>query len=547
MIRPGIAALALVGMFIANALEPSETCAQRLKDGKGPNFLVIVADDLGFSDLGCYGGEIETPNLDALAAGGLKYSCFYNTARCWPTRAAILTGYYPQQVRRDSMPGFIEGYGGGGKRPQWASLVPATLKQRGYRSYHSGKWHLDGDPLKNGFDQSDQVSRGPGFFESIRREHRDPKFFQTTAIADHAIECLKEHASRFSEQPFFHYLAFYAPHFPLQAQPVDIQKYSGRYAEGWDQLRRERFNRQSDLGLQLTLFSEAQRSIGPPYAFPDQLEILGAGEVTLPLEWRTLDAEQRAFQAAKMEIHAAMVDRMDQDIGRVLAQIRSMGAMENTFICFLSDNGASAELMVRGDGHDPSAPLGSASTYLCLGPGYSSAANTPFRRHKTWVHEGGISTPLIVHWPEGIEDSGQMRGNLAHVIDLAPTIFDLADVDPIAAQRRPPLPGTSLVPSFAAPKTDLHDELWFFHEGNRALRTRDWKIVHADSGRPFPWTRSDAARNEGKSPSQWALYDMRNDRAESKDLSGTHSSLVQEMENRWWQIRDQFSRDSQGD
>ncbi|MEM6692749.1 MAG: sulfatase-like hydrolase/transferase, partial [Planctomycetota bacterium] len=336
-----------------------------------PNFLVIIADDMGFSDAGCYGSEIATPNLDTLAANGLRFTQFYNTARCWPTRAALMTGYYPQQVHRDDMPGAPKSFGGGGKRPKWARTLAERLKPAGYRTYHSGKWHIDGQPMKNGFDRSNETSRGPGFFDSIKREDRDPNYYRTIHTADHAIECLTEHAAEHFEKPFFHYVAFHAPHFPLHALPEDIERYRDRYLEGWDELRKQRHARQRELGLQLADVSPMETNVGPPYAFPDQVALLGDGEVNRPLPWDSLSKEQQRFQATKMTIHAAMIDRMDREIGRVLEQLKSMSAFENTFICFLSDNGASAEMMVRGDGHDPLAPAGSAATYLCLGPGFS--------------------------------------------------------------------------------------------------------------------------------------------------------------------------------
>lgn len=394
-----------------------------------PNFLVIIADDMGFSDAGCYGGEITTPNLDALAEGGLRFTQFYNTSRCWPTRAALLTGYYPQQVRRDGMPGAPPNFGGAGKRPAWAQTIAQHLRPTGYRTYHSGKWHIDGKPTENGFDLSNEISR--------------------------------------------------APHFPLHALPEDIAKYQDHYTEGWDVLRTQRHQRQRSLGLDVANLSPLEPEVGPPYAFPDQIAMLGPGEVNRPLPWQQLTEQQQRFQAKKMAIHAAMVDRMDREIGRVLDQLRNMNAMDNTFICFLSDNGASAEMMVRGDGHDPAAAPGSAETYLCLGPGFSSAANTPFRRHKTWVHEGGISTPFIVHWPNGIKAKNEFRSTIAHVVDIAPTVLDLAGEKPDMAAA-PPISGTSLRPALAEDGVTLHDELWFYHKGNRALRQGAWKIIDSN-------------------------------------------------------------------
>jgi arylsulfatase len=507
-----------------------------------PNFLVIIADDMGYADVGCYGGEIATPNLDGLAAGGLRFTQFYNTARCWPTRSALLTGYYPQQIRKDAMPGAPRGFGGRGKRPAWAQTIAEYLRPAGYRNYHSGKWHVDGKPTANGFDLSDDATRGPGFFDSIKRENRDPNFYRTTATADHAIECLQGHAADYSQRPFFQYVAFHAPHFPLHALPEDIERYRDRYLPGWDVLRAERHSRQRTLGITSAELSPLEDNVGPPYAFPDQIALLGPGELNRPFPWKELTEEQQRFQATKMAIHAAMIDRMDREIGRIIEQLRLMKAMENTLILFLSDNGASSEIMVRGEGHDPSAPAGSAATYLCLGPGFSSAANTPFRRHKTWVHEGGISTPLIAHWPKGIASRNELRSTIAHVIDLAPTILDLAGVQRSDSDV-PAMSGKSLKSAFMSDGVALHDGLWFYHEGNRALRQGDWKIVHANASREFPWARSEAAAKETDEVN-WSLYNLAKDRAEQKDLAAVHPKRVQAMASRWTKIRDQFLRDA---
>ena len=501
-----------------------------------PNFVIIIADDMGFSDAGCYGGEIATPNLDGLAAGGLRFTQFYNTARCWPTRAALMTGYYPQQIRRDGMPGAPRNFGGRGKRPKWARTIADHLQPAGYRTYHSGKWHIDGTPTSHGFDLSDQTSRGPGFFESIKKKDRDPDYYQTIATAQHAIDCLKDHASKYPSQPFFQYIAFRAPHFPLHALPEDIDRYRDRYLSGWDDLRNERHEKQRELGLNVAALSPLEENVGPPYEFPDHIKQLGSGEINRPLPWNSLTEKQQRFQATKMAIHAAMIDRMDREIGRILQQVRTMNEFENTFICFLSDNGASAEIMVRGDGHDPSAPMGSASTYLCLGPGFSSAANTPFRRHKTWVHEGGTSTPFIVHWPIGIKAKNEFRSSVAHVIDIAPTVLELAGVE-TSIEGAPPMSGKSLKAAFLKEGVRVHDELWFYHEGNRALRQGDWKIIHSNASSSQGLRKSNA---ETKDEVNWSLFNLADDRAEQQDLSDSQPERAAAMANRWLQLRDRF-------
>jgi arylsulfatase A-like enzyme len=494
---------------------------------KRPNVIFILADDMGYSDLGCYGGEIDTPHLDTLARNGLRFTQFYNTARCWPTRAALLSGYYAQQIRRDALPG--AGGGAQGVRQEWARLLPDFLKPAGYRSYHSGKWHVDGEVLAAGFDRSFHVKNDGNYF-TARGNFIDDKpvtpaadesnYYVTTAIADHAIACLQDHAANHHDRPFFHYIAFIAPHFPLHARPRDISKYRDHYLDGWEAMREARFRRQLEMGLVDTTLSALEREVGPPYAFPDALEKLGSGEVNRPLPWIELTEEQRRFQATKMAIHAAMIDRMDQEIGRVIAQLRRMGAFDDTLVFFASDNGASAEIMVRHGGHDPHAPPGSAATYLCLGPGFSSACNTPFRRHKTWVHEGGISSPFIVHWPNGIHAKNELRHVPVHVIDFVPTVLELVGLQKPAAWNGapiPPAPGWSLVPALARDVLIARDTLWWLHEGHRAVRAGDWKLVAA-AGDP------------------WELYDLKADRAEQRNVAAEMPGKVQELE-RIWQER----------
>ena len=504
-----------------------------------PNILIVLADDLGFSDLGCYGGEIKTPHLDRLAAGGVRFSQFYNTGRCWPTRGSLLTGFYAQQIRRDKLPGIKSG--ARGERPAWARLVPETLRTLGYRTYHSGKWHVDGMPLENGFDRSYYLRDQGRFFNPKIHYLNDKKlppvetgteFYGTTAIADHAVKCLQDHANNHPKQPFFHYLAFTAPHFPLHGLPEDIARYETQYRRDWAEVRRERWERQKRVGLIRGGLSAVERNLGPPYAFPDAIKKLGPGEVNRPLAWGDLTPKQQDFQAMKMAIHAAMIDRLDRELGKVLNQIRKMDAWDSTLILFLSDNGASAEIMVRDDGHDPNAPAGSAATYLCLGPGWSTTCNTPFRRHKTWVHEGGIATPLIAHWPNEIKDHGQILHQPGHVVDLVPTLFEITGVKGHGAgeEHDPPMrPGRSMMSAMVDSTQIQPRELWWNHDGNRAIRSGNWKLVAAGEGAP------------------WELYDLANDRSEQKNLAAINTKLTQRLSGRWealqLQFIDQASRD----
>ena len=496
-----------------------------------PNILIILADDLGYSDIGCYGSEIATPNLDGLAKGGLRFTQFYNTARCWPTRAALMTGYYPQQIRMDPPQG---------RAPEWTRSLAQLLKPLGYRSYHSGKWHINGLPrtcADAGFDHSYRLEDHDRNFNPQNLLEDDRKlspvatnsgYYTATAFADHTIRCLKEHAEKYPHQPFFSYLAFTTPHFPLQAPPEDIARYRDKYLSGWDDIRAERYRQQKTLGIVTCDLSMPEPHIRAPSGKAGVEKEIDPGEIAFALPWKNLSDEQRRFQATKMAIHAAMVDRIDRESGRVLDQIKAMGAFENTIVIFLSDNGASAEILVRGDGHDPSAEPGSAGSFLCLGPGWSMASNTPFRRHKIWVHEGGISTPLVVHWPKGISARGELRHDVGHVIDLVPTLMEVAGV----AAHEPPagaplLPGRSLVPAFARNGAVKRDFLFWHHQGNRALRMGDWKIVSA---------HDDADK--------WCLYNLAKDRAESNDLATTQADRLNQLATRWQELENRYRREA---
>ncbi len=496
-----------------------------------PNVLFILADDMGFSEAGCYGGEIATPNLDRLAANGVRFTQFYNTARCWPTRSALLTGYYPQQIRMDPPRGRL---------PEWTRMLPQYLKPLGYRSYHSGKWHVNGAPrplANGGFDRSYRLEdHDHNFYPSnhwlddvrLPPVPKGSNYYTTVAFADFMIQCLKEHAEKFSGQPFFGYLAFTVPHFPLQAPPEDIARYRDKYLAGWDAVRDQRHARQLKMGLVNCPLSEREPSAVPHWNLTEEKlrEQINTNEVAHAVLWSELSDAQKRFQATKMAIHAAMIDRMDREIGRVLDQLKAMGALENTVIMFASDNGASAEFLNRGDKHDPSAELGSGGSFLCLGPGWSTVGNTPFRLHKSWVHEGGIATPLIVQWPAGIAAKGEMRHAVGHVIDIVPTLLDLTGAQPERkwnGVEAPPLPGRSLLPAFAKDVPVPRDFLYFHHENNRALRVGDWKLV---SKRP--------------NTNDYALYDLSRDRSEQKNLAAQQPERVAAMARRWQEIETEF-------
>ncbi len=523
--------LALICILACVRTVPAQPPAA-VGEARKPNVVLILADDMGFSDLGCYGGEIDTPNLDRLAASGLRLTQMSNAARCWPTRAVLLTGYYAPQVNRDPA----------GDRPAWAVLLPSLLEAAGYRSYHSGKWHIDSKPVKSGFHRSYWLNDYDRFFtpkkhflddEPLPPVTPDENYYSTVNIAQHAIDFLAEHQREHDNQPFFLYLPFLSPHFPLHALPEDIARYKGRYDEGWDVIRNRRWERLRALGIVDAELPPRDPKFTPRYWKDQVLEEIGPGEVKHALAWDSLTDEQKRLQAAKMEIHAAMVDRMDREIGRVLEQVRSMNAMDDTLVIFLSDNGADATLMVRGDRHDQAADPGSAASFLCLGPGWATASNAPFRRHKIWVHEGGIATPCILAWPKGIPapaspaaagdaSTANLRRTPAHAIDIVPTILALASV--AAPQKwndhpRPPLPGRSLVPLFTADAPIERDELYWHHEGNRALRIGDFKLV-----------------SERENNGTWELYNLAADRTELHDLATAHPDRVRAMADRWQKL-----------
>lgn len=505
--------------------------------GERPNIVLIMADDLGFSDLGCYGGEIRTPHLDRLADEGLRFTQFYNCGRCWPTRSSLLTGYYPQQVNCD---------GARAAFPRWGYLLPHHLRQAGYRNYHSGKWHVPNVPTQiaaGGFDRSYHTGAYDDHFaaqnhflddEKLPPAGEEEDYYSTTAITDYAIRFLKEHQRDHSDSPFFLYTAFISPHFPLQAPEEKIEEYRERYLEGWEQLKRQRYQRQIDLGFEVGENSPFEYLVTAPWSWPEKwLRDTIPGELRTAKPWYQLTPQEKELQATKMAIHAAMIDCIDQNVGRILDQIKAMGEDHNTLVLFLSDNGASAEQIVRGNGHNPEAPLGSAASYLCLGPGFSTASNTPFRRHKYWTHEGGITTPFIAFWPVGIKDGGALRYSVGHVIDVVPTVLELAGVTPLKKKERfeaPPLPGKSLVPVFAKEKQQDR-ELWFSHGGNKALRQGKWKAVIS----------SDI---DGR----WQLYNMEEDRTELNNLADDfyrfgepawkkiNQNRLEKMKDRWEEL-----------
>lgn len=512
---------------------PMSSSLQGAASAPRPNIIVVLADDMGFSDAGCYGGEIPTPTLDALAQGGLRQTQMYSTSRCWPSRSCLMTGYYPQQVGRDPANGVF---------PKWARFTPQMLKLGGYRTYHAGKWHVPGKkPIGDAkFDHSYFLQDQNRFFntqEHYLDEERLPEpgrgsgFYATRMIADRAVDWLSDHGRRHANSPYFLYLAFTAPHFPLHALPDDIARQKGRYDKGWDAIRAERHARLRKMGIVNSPLPPQDPRYVPGWNLTDaeMREKIGPGEVSRVVPWQELTGPQREFQARKMEIHAAMISRMDTELARVLDQAKNAGDWENTLVVFLSDNGATAEIMIRGDLHDKDAAPGSAATHLCLGPGWSTAANTPFRLHKHWNHEGGVSSPAIWHWPKGIRARGELRRNQSHFVDMVPTMLELAGVETPKEHNgvaRPEFPGSSLVPLLSKDGTVAKQFIYFRHEGNRGLRKGNWKIVRAGEG------------------GEWEMYDLSEDRGEIKNLAKSMPDRLQEMTSEWERLDQQWASDN---
>jgi arylsulfatase A-like enzyme len=511
--------------FLLGAGGAAAASLLRAAPARKPNFLVILADDMGYSDARCYGGDIDTPNLDSMAAGGLRFTQAYSTARCGPSRSCLLTGQYAQQTASDVMTP--------GKIPAYTRFLPEYLKPLGYRAYHTGKWHMKHVTGEGGvgFDHSYTMLDELRFFtqkshllDGERLPTPDPSYYSTTAIADYGVRFLKEHAREHATDPFFLYAAFHAPHFPLQAPQEDIDKYEHAFSEGWDTARERKWQRMVRMGLINCSLAPLEPNMWTDWNTPDKELIakIGPGEVTRAVPWSTLTPEQKKLQRTKMAIHAAMISRMDLEIGKLLKQVEAMGALDDTVVLFLSDNGASSEQLIRGDGHDSSAPLGSARTHLGVGPGWASCSNAPFRLHKSWVNEGGIASPLIVKWPKGIKQKNQLRHDPCHFVDVLPTLVDLAGGKPVAPSG-PGLAGRSIAPALAKDGTVSRDFLYFNHNHNRAIRVGDWKLIATGDNGP------------------WELYNLSKDRSEQKNMAGTQTERASQLSTKWKAVDDDFT------
>jgi len=507
-------------LTIATALTMNVNAAQK------PNIILIMSDDMGFSDLGCYGGEIHTPNLDKLAQTGVRFTQFYNTARCCPTRASLMSGLYPHEAGighmtnspehpRDYDLGF-PGYRGFLNRN--SVTIAEVLKDAGYTTMMTGKWHLgmteeDQWPLQRGFDKYYGILAGAcNYFKpsgsrgitsgNEQLDINDPDYYTTDAFTGHAIEFIRDAETDHPEKPFFLYLAYNSPHWPLQAPKEDIDKYRGRYNDGWQALRLERYKRMIKMGI-----IDSTWDLSPQDS----------------RDWDSLSPEKKKEMELRREIYAAQVDRMDQNVGRLVEFLEQNKLMDNTVIVFIDDNGACAEGGELGGG--PVSQLETKEGYLLsYGRAWANASNTPFKRYKHWIHEGGISSPMIVHWPDGIKkkDEGTWIRQYGFLPDIMTTFVDLSGAKyptEYKGNKIHPMEGKSLVPLFEGKERPIHTEPIFWeHEGNKAVRLGSYKLVMA-------WN------NHG--PEKWELYDMEKDRTEMHDLSARMPEKVAEMKQMW--------------
>jgi arylsulfatase len=484
-----------------------------------PNIVVILVDDMGFSDLGCYGSEIPTPHLDALANNGLRFTQFYNTARCCPTRAALLTGLYSHQtgvghmVEDDNQPGYR------GRLNDRCRTVAELLKPAGYFTALSGKWHVGQNhgvtPTSRGFERSLNAAAGGFYFPEGKRaelfldgekiandDARLPKnWYSTDLWTTMGLRFIDEAIS--AKQPFYLHLCHNAPHFPLQAPAEDIARFRGTYQAGWEKLRQDRHAKQLKLGI-----------VDPAWPLTPRPNAIAA--------WDSLNqAEQDRFDQV-MAVYAATVARMDRAIGDLVAGLKQRGVFDQTLILFMSDNGGNAEAGPKG--RDVGDPTTAASDWFC-GESWAFLQNTPFRRYKHYNQEGGIATPLIAHWPAGITAKGQLRKQPGHVIDIVPTCLEVAGATyPTAVNGSAitPLEGRSLVPAFAD-QPIAREALFWEHEGNAAVRVGDLKLVRS-------------GRN-----GDWELYDLASDRTEQRNLAAERQADVTALAARWdaWAVRAQ--------
>jgi arylsulfatase len=462
----------------------------------------MMADDMGFSDLGCYGSEIATPNIDRLASGGLRFTQFYNTARCCPTRASLLTGLYPHQAGIGHMVADRGTPAYQGYLNDRCVTIAEAMREGGYTTMMSGKWHVGEQrphwPKDRGFDRYFGLISGSSSYFRVTEARplviedqvyrpKDDSFYMTDLFTDNAVKFLDENGR--GPKPFFLYTAFTSPHWPLHALPEDIARHRGKYRMGWDELRKRRHARMVELGIVDARWPLTPRDEDVP-------------------SWE--NAPDKDGWDLRMAVYAAQIDRMDQNVGRILRKLQEIGQAGNTLILFLADNGACAEVLDRGQ---KGALPGSPDSFTSYGVPWANASNTPFRLYKHWVHEGGIATPLIANWPGVIRQGGKLTGQVGHLVDVMATCVDVGGTPyPKTFKGNPitPMEGRSLRPVFEGRQRQGHPTLCWEHEGNRAVRQENWKLV-------------------SRHPEGWELYDVAADRTELKNLAASQPQKVKEM------------------
>lgn len=508
--------LASVGAAAATTIGPATVagCRTGPSSSRPPNIVVILVDDMGFSDVGCYGSEIDTPNVDRLAEEGMRFTQFYNAARCSPTRASLLTGLYPHKAGLGHLTRDYDEPGYQGHLTSECVTMGEALGEAGYFTAAVGKWHVGHQeeafwPTNRGFDRFyGEHNYVDDYFKPTNQLYLNGKevepegrnWYSTDAYTDYALQFMEE--AHQAGDPFCLYVAYNAPHFPLQAFQEDIAKYEGQYGTRWAQVRRNRYERLKKMGL----IDDAWPLSDPTLLDPETDDVRN---------WLEVADDRRDWWDLKMAAYAAQVDRMDQNIGRVLRRLDRLGVADNTLVLFLSDNGGCAEDWINEQNPEGVAP-GDRTCKLAYGPPWANASNAPFRYYKRWVHEGGIATPLVVRWP-GVVEPGSISRQMGHVIDVLPTCLEAAgasypsryDGEPV-----PPLQGKSLVPILRGREEPIHDVLYWEHEGNRAVRRGDWKLVESSRF----------------SDEEWELYNVATDRTETDDLAGRRPEKIAELE-----------------
>jgi len=473
-----------------------------------------MADDMGFSDIGCYGGEVRTPHIDSLAADGLRFTQFYNASRCCPTRASILTGLYQHQAGVGHMTGNLGKPAYQGYLNDRCVTIAEVLKTAGYTTLMSGKWHLGAGksqwPVDRGFEDSfSLLPGGSNYWKPARMARndkvwrlqaddtfKDREFYMTDAFSDYAVRFIDRHGRK--DKPFFLYLSYTAPHFPMHAREQDMARYKGKYDEGWDKLRSQRYQRMLKMGIIDKAWPLTPRD--PKVA-----------------AWDKVGQDKKKDLLLKMEIYAAMIDRMDHGIGRVIDKLREIDALDNTLVLFLSDNGGNWEGGPWGWNWGKGTPGRSSNFWCSYGMSWGNLSNTPFRLYKHWVHEGGIATPLIAHWPAVIGQKGKLTDQTGHIIDIMATCCDVAGAKypgSFKGKEITPLEGESLLPVLQGRRRQGHEALFWEHCGNKAVRAGKWKLVSRDGN-------------------TWELYDLRKDRTEMTDLADKNPGKVRELKDKY--------------